>query len=353
MPPLTDDAVTASPQVSLAKPLSLARPALQDIYLSCIIPAYNEADNLPIFIPALSEFLQQYLNRFELIVIDDGSADDTLTRIKPLLERYPLTILALSRNFGKEAALAAGLKHAGGEAVLLIDSDFQHPFNAIPDMLALWQRGYDMIYGIRNRSSETFLKRLYTRIYYWLLNHASEVPMPSDAGDFRLLDRVVVDALLNLPERTLYMKGLYAWVGFKSIGLHFEEQARQAGTSHFNFTKLFMLSLTAFTAFSDTPLRLAVVSGIIIALSSLAYGLYIMVHTLIWGKDLPGWTTLVVGMMFLGGIQLLFIGVLGEYIGRIYNEVKGRPRYIIAEHMQSPLVAVSSLKSPNNTNNEV
>ncbi|MDE2421206.1 MAG: glycosyltransferase family 2 protein [Gammaproteobacteria bacterium] len=299
-------------------------------FLSCIIPAYNEAENIPYFIPALAKSLTELNIRYEIIVIDDGSKDNTLAALQPFLDQYPLKVFELSRNFGKEAAISAGLDQVSGNVTLLIDADFQHPISAVATMLDLWRSGYDMVYGIRDRKTESGIKQFLTRQFYWLMNAASSIDIPADAGDFRLMDQRVVKALQELPERTLYMKGMYAWVGFRSIGIHFTEAERHAGESNFNWKRLTGLALTGLTAFSDLPLRICVFLGAFIAFMALAYGTYITCDALIDGTTVPGWTTLAAGMMLLGGIQLLFIGVLGEYIARIYNETKGRPKYIIA-----------------------
>lgn len=298
--------------------------------VSCVVPAYNEADNIPHFIPALAKSLTELGVRYEIIVVDDGSKDNTLAVLQPFLTLYPVKVFALSRNFGKEAAISAGLDQVSGNVTLLIDADFQHPISAIATMLDLWRSGYDMIYGIRDRKTEGALKQLLTRKFYWLMNKASSIDIPADAGDFRLMDHRVVEALRDLPERTQYMKGMYAWVGFRSIGVHFTEAERHAGESNFNWQRLTGLALTGLTAFSDLPLRICVFLGAFIAFMALTYGAYITCDALIDGTTVPGWTTLAAGMMLLGGIQLLFIGVLGEYIARIYNETKGRPKYIIA-----------------------
>jgi len=304
-------------------------------FISCVIPAYNEAENIPLFIPALAKNLTELGVHFEMIVVDDGSKDNTLASLQPLLAHYPLKVLALSRNFGKEAAISAGLAQVSGNVALLIDADFQHPISAVATMLDLWRSGYDMVYGIRDRKTEGQIKQFLTRKFYWLMNKASSIDIPADAGDFRLMDRRVVDALSDLPERTLYMKGLYAWVGFRSIGVHFTEAERHAGESNFNWKRLTGLALTGLTAFSDLPLRICIFLGAFIALMALAYGTFITCDALIDGTTLPGWTTLAAGMMLLGGIQLLFIGVLGEYIARIYNETKGRPKYIVARQFDA------------------
>ncbi|MCH7389239.1 glycosyltransferase family 2 protein [Acinetobacter dispersus] len=305
-------------------------------FLSCVVPAYNEAENLKKFIPALAQQLEQQNLRYEIIIIDDGSQDDSVVILQHMLEDYPLRIVTLSRNFGKEAALSAGLDYVTGDATLLIDADFQHPLNAIPTMIQLWKDGYDMVYGIRDRSTESWLKKVFTQGYYHVLNLSSSVDIPENAGDFRLLDAKVVEAVRKLPEKNRYMKGLYAWVGFKSIGIHFTEQQRQYGQSSFNFKALFQLAMSGLTGFSDLPLRLCIYLGALLALFAMSYGVWIIIETMIEGIRVPGWATLAAGMTLLGGIQLLCIGILGEYIGRIYAEVKNRPKYIVsAEYSHS------------------
>ncbi|MBU3119990.1 glycosyltransferase family 2 protein [Acinetobacter soli] len=299
-------------------------------FLSCVVPAYNEAENLKTFIPALAKSLDQQQLHYEIIVVDDGSQDDTLHVLQSMVDHYPLIVLELSRNFGKEAALSAGLDRVTGEITLLIDADFQHPLDAIPTMINLWKNGYDMVYGIRNRSSESWLKRILTNHYYKVLNLSSPIDIPENAGDFRLMDAKVVDAIRRLPERNRYMKGLYAWVGFKSIGIHFSEQKRQHGTSTFNAKSLFRLAMSGLTGFSDLPLRLSIYLGALMALIAMSYGGWILIETLVEGVRVPGWATLVIALTLLGGIQLLFLGIVGEYIARIYAEVKNRPRYIVS-----------------------
>lgn len=299
-------------------------------FLSCVVPAYNEAENLKKFIPALAANLEQQQLSYEIIVVDDGSRDDTLHVLQSMVDHYPLVVLELSRNFGKEAALSAGLDRVRGDITLLIDADFQHPLDAIPTMVNLWKNGYDMVYGIRDRSSESWLKRILTNNYYKVLNMSSPIDIPENAGDFRLMDAKVVDAVRRLPEKNRYMKGLYAWVGFKSIGIHFSEQQRQFGQSSFNGKALFRLAMSGLTGFTDLPLRLSIYLGALLALSAMGYGTWVLIETLIEGIRVPGWATLVIGLTLLGGIQLLFLGIVGEYIARIYAEVKNRPKYIVS-----------------------
>jgi glycosyltransferase involved in cell wall biosynthesis len=302
--------------------------------LSCVVPAYNEEGNIGKFIPALAATLKALSPNFEIVVIDDGSADNTVAEAVKLLADYPLTVLKLSRNFGKEHALTAGIDHVRGDAVVLIDSDFQHPLEMIPTMVEKWREGFDMIYGIRDRSGEGAIKRFITQLFYRMLDASTQIHMPSDAGDFRLLDRKVVDALKSLPERSRYMKGLFAWVGFRSVGIPFTVQERMAGESSFNLRRLSALAITGITAFSDLPLRIWSLVGAFIAAIALIYGGFVVIDALVESKQVPGWPTLTAGIMLFGGIQLISIGVLGEYIARIFNEVKGRPNYLIAERYE-------------------
>lgn len=304
----------------------------QNPYISCIIPAYNEQDGIVHFVIELDKQLKLLSSKHEIIIVDDGSRDNTCDVLMSQVDRHLFKLIRLSRNFGKEAALTAGIDHAGGDVVILMDADFQHPLSTLPDFLAKWREGYDMVYGVRtNRQLEPRWKKLGARLFYKILSAGSRQPIPTDAGDFRLMSRKVVDALKQLPERSRFMKGLYAWVGFKSIGVPFDVQDRFAGTTQFRVTHLSALALTAITAFSDLPLRVWSIIGAFISSCSLIYALYIMYDTIIRGNDVAGWSTLAVGLLFFGGVQLLSIGILGEYIARIFNEVKQRPNYIMAE----------------------
>lgn len=316
---------------------AVPRPALQ---LSCVVPAYNEQDNLRDFINALIPAVQALTSDFEIIIVNDGSRDATHDVAMQLVTQgLPVRYLALSRNFGKEAALSAGIDHARGNAVLLIDADFQHPLEMLPEMQALWQGGYEMIYGvIADRGAESGAKRLGTNLFYTLMNSGNGVKVPPNAGDFRWMDRKVVDALRALPERNRFMKGLYAWVGFKTAALPFVPKDRAAGQSSFNLKRLGALALLGLTSFTTLPLRVWSVIGGAVALLALAYGLWITLDTLLFGADLAGWPTLAAGIMLFSGVQLMSIGILGEYIGRIYDEVKQRPTYLIArDEDASPL----------------
>jgi polyisoprenyl-phosphate glycosyltransferase len=307
---------------------------LKEPMISCVIPAYNEAANLRLLIPQLTETLRSLSRHVEIIVVDDGSSDDTAATAADLTEHYPVNCVLLSRNFGKEAALTAGIHEASGDIVILMDSDLQHPVAMIPVFMEKWREGYEMVYGVRtNRDDEGFFKRHLTHAFYRLLRRASRIPIQPDAGDFRLLDRKVVDALKALPERRRFMKGLYAWVGYKTIGVPFQVEERHSGITSFNFRRLTRLAVVGTVAFTELPLRISALLGLVISIISIIYGVYEAVRTLLYGVELAGWPTLIVAITFLGGIQLMAIGVLGEYIARIFNEVKGRPNYIVARRI--------------------
>lgn len=311
-----------------APPAALPRPGLR---LSCVVPAYNEQANLEAFVRALAQAVQVFTPDFEILIVNDGSRDGTHDAAMQLVADLPVHYLALSRNFGKEAALSAGIDHARGNVVLLIDADFQHPLEMLSDMHQLWLGGYDMVYGvIADRGAESGAKRLGTNVFYRLMNSGNSVKVPPNAGDFRWMDRKVVDALKALPERNRFMKGLYAWVGFKTAALPFVPKDRLAGQSSFNLRRLGSLAMLGLTSFTTLPLRVWSVVGGTIALAALAYGLWILLDTWLFGADLAGWPTLAAGMMLFSGVQLLSIGILGEYIGRIYEEAKQRPIYLVA-----------------------
>lgn len=302
----------------------------KNLFISCIVPVYNEEAVIKKFIEKLHSILREISNYFEIIVIDDGSRDKTLEKIQALAKSYPIKILGLSRNFGKEIALTAGLDHSQGEVTIILDADFQHPPELILSFIHHWAEGYDMVYGLRDhRKSESYIKRNAARLFYWLMQKTTKIDMPNNAGDFRLMDRKIITALQQFPERTRFMKGLYEWVGFKKIGVPYEVNERAGGKSSWGFYKLTELAITGITSFSDVPLRVWGFIGFIISLISLIYAIFIVTVTLLYGADLPGFPTLVVAIMFLGGIQLLSIGILGEYIARIFTEVKQRPKYIL------------------------
>jgi glycosyltransferase involved in cell wall biosynthesis len=314
-----------------------ARPAI-----SCVVPAFNEAANLTPLLTGLTAQLAELSDHWEVLVIDDGSTDATPAAMAPWLVRPGVRYVRLSRNFGKEAALTAGIDRATGDVVLLMDADLQHPASLVPQMLQAWVRGADMVCAARaSRADESWAKRLGTAIFYALVNRNAAVPIPVDAGDFRLMDRRVVEALKSLPERNRFMKGLYAWVGFQNEIIPYVPAERHAGTSTFSMRSLSRLAFTGVTAFTNAPLRLWSAVGVVIALGALAFGLEIVVEHFIYGSDVPGWATLVCGMMFFSGVQLLSIGILGEYVGRIFDEVKQRPVYVVGSEAGRGAIAVA------------
>jgi polyisoprenyl-phosphate glycosyltransferase len=299
--------------------------------ISCVVPAYNEARNLGPLLMGLTERLSALTDQWEVIIVDDGSRDATPLALLPWLIRPGVRYVRLSRNFGKEAALTAGIDRADGEVVILMDADLQHPASLIPQMLAAWQEGADMVCTARAaRADEGLAKRWGTALFYGIVNRDPAVQIPVDAGDFRLMDRQVVDALKSLPERNRFMKGLYAWVGFDTTVIPYTPLPRHSGASSYSLRKLAKLAFTGITAFTNAPLRWWSAMGVAVAGCAVAYGTWIVIDHLLFGVDVPGWATVVAGMMFLSGVQLLSIGILGEYIGRIFDEVKQRPVYLVA-----------------------
>jgi glycosyltransferase involved in cell wall biosynthesis len=313
--------------------ITVSRPS--PFTLSVVVPSYNEAGHLKDFLACLRNTLSDITSSFEIIVVNDGSKDNTRQVALEALPQGSIRYIEFSRNFGKEAALMAGLDYAHGDAALLIDADFQHPLEKIQEMQILWQQGYEMIYGvIDNRQKESVLKKIGTNLFYKMLKF-SEVPIPKNAGDFRWLDRKVIDALKSLPERNRFMKGLYAWVGFKAIALPFVPNDREGGVSSFSARNLSKLALSGITSFSVFPLHIWTFVGAIISLLAIAYGIYVGMMTIFYGNAVSGWPTLTVALMFFSGVQLFSVGILGEYIGRIFGEVKQRPLYIVADDQKS------------------
>ena len=300
--------------------------------LSIVIPAKDEQDCIAATLLAAHGRAKKLVRSHELIVVDDGSTDDTVARAEALAREMPVTILRLSRNFGKEQAIMAGLAQARGAAVVLLDADLQEPLEAIDTMVTRWREGYEMAYAVRaSRRDESRAKRMFARVFYGLLNLGATSPIPPDARDFRLLDRRVVDALLELPERTRFMKGLFGWVGFRAVAVPVELVPRVCGQSKFDFRGLWRLAMSGLTAFTSWPLRVWTGVGLGVAILSLCYGAFLAARTILFGHPVAGWSTLAVGTFLLGGVQLFSIGVLGEYLARIFDEVKGRPGYIVAE----------------------
>ena len=299
--------------------------------ISIIAPCYNEEETIEPFLRRIEEILTQINEPYEIVFINDGSRDNTLNVLLNAKQNFKnIRIINFSRNFGKEAALTAGLDKARGEAAIPIDVDLQDPPKLIKDLVAKWREGYEVVLAKRaDRTSDSFAKRVSADLFYKLNGKISNVDIPNNVGDFRLMSKRVVEALKQLPENQRFMKGLFAWVGFKTVAIEYVREKREAGQSSFNGWKLWNFALDGITSFSTLPLRIWLYIGALVSFLSFLYGSFIILKTLIFGVDLPGYASLAVIMLFLGGIQLIGIGILGEYIGRIYSESKRRPSYII------------------------
>ena len=299
--------------------------------ISIIAPCYNEEETIEPFLRRIEEILTQINEPYEIVFINDGSRDNTLNVLLNAKQNFKnIRIINFSRNFGKEAALTAGLDKARGEAAIPIDVDLQDPPELIKELVAKWREGYDVVLAKRaDRTSDSFSKRVSADLFYKLNGKISNVDIPNNVGDFRLMSKRVVEALKQLPENQRFMKGLFAWVGFKTVVIEYVREKREAGQSSFNGWKLWNFALDGITSFSTLPLRIWLYIGALVSFLSFLYGSFIILKTLIFGVDLPGYASLAVIMLFLGGIQLIGIGILGEYIGRIYSESKRRPSYII------------------------
>ena len=301
--------------------------------LTVIIPILNEGDGLAALERRLVETLERLGRGWDVVFIDDGSTDTTLQALHALHARDPrFKAVSLSRNFGKEIAVAAGLRFASGDAAIVMDGDLQHPPELIAEFVAQWDRGYDIVYGQRSdRQADAALHRWSARAFYSLFRTVSGTELPDGAGDFRLLDRKAIDVLNRSGERARFNKGLYAWIGFKSIGVPYEVETRSSGRSRWRPRQLLRFALDGLASFTTIPLRVWSYLGLLVALCAFVYTLMILVTTLIYGTDVPGFPTLVVSVMFFAGVQLISLGVIGEYLGRVYEEVKGRPLFIVAE----------------------
>jgi len=302
--------------------------------VSVVLPVLNEADSLASLLPRIAHVLVQCHVDWEIVVVDDGGTDH-LAQIVAQFEqqRCNVQLVRLSRNFGKEAALTAGLHAARGDAVICMDGDGQHPPDMIARMIAQWRAGYDMVVGVQRVRSESGLIVMCKKAFYRFLQSGERFSIPANAGDFRLMDRRVVTALLQLPERTRFMKGLYAWIGFRSAVEPFDAEHRTAGASKFRFRQLVELASMGITSFSMKPLRMVSLIGVLISIASLAYGLYVLIETLLVGNPVSGWATLASGITLLSGIQLVCLGVIAEYLGRVFEEAKQRPLYIVDQTM--------------------
>lgn len=305
--------------------------------LSVVVPVFNEEEALPALHERLAQVLRGIGVSWEIVYVDDGSSDGTAAALAGLQAREPAVAVArLSRNFGKEAAMSAGLRLAQGEAVVLIDADLQDPPELIPQMLQAWREGADVVnMRRRTREGETWFKRATAHAFYRVINRMSDVPIPRDVGDFRLLSRRAVQALNLLPEHNRFMKGLFAWVGFRQATIDYDRHPRAAGTTKWHYRKLWNFALEGITGFSVVPLKLATWAGLLSALGAFVYALAFVFKTLVFGEPVAGFPTLIVTILLLGGLQLMSIGILGEYLGRLFIETKQRPLFLLDYHHPS------------------
>lgn len=315
------------------------------LLLTVVVAAYNEADSLPLLHPRIVDALQaaEAAHGVEgrVLYVDDGSRDATWAVMCAIAERDPrVALLRLSRNFGKELALTAGLDAVESGAALILDADGQDPPELIPQFVARWREGFDDVYGTRTeREGEGWLKRATAHAFYRVMGRLSKTPIPADTGDFRLLSPRALAALRQLRERRRFMKGLFGWVGYRSVSIPYQRAPRLAGRSKFNFWKLWNFALEGITSFSTAPLRLTSYLGMLTAAVAFLYGIWVVVKALLWGDPVAGWPSLMAVVLFLGGIQLIALGVIGEYLGRLYEESKQRPLYLIDTWRPAPGVS--------------
>jgi polyisoprenyl-phosphate glycosyltransferase len=303
--------------------------------LSVVVPVFNESANIEPLCDRLVPILERVAASWEVVFVDDGSEDGTLSAIRARNAAEPrIGAVSFSRNFGKEVAIAAGLDHARGRAVVIMDADLQHPPEVIERFVARWREGYVMVYGQRtSRADESAVKRGFARLFYRLFDSFTHMHLPEGAGDFRLIDARGVEVLRGLSERSRFSKGLYAWIGFKTIGIPFVVEERRHGATKWSFRTLFRFAFDGITAFSTVPLRVWTYLGGLISVLAIAAAAYFAVRTLLFGVDVAGYPSLIVSITFLGGVQLMSLGIIGEYIGRIFAEVKRRPLYVVAERI--------------------
>jgi len=307
--------------------------------VSLVVPCHNEAENLSALYGRVLAVMEQTGMSWEMVCINDGSKDDTLEHLLALHQKDPrVIVLDLSRNFGKEAALTAGLDHARGDCAIPLDADLQDPPELIHELLAKWQEGYDVVNAVRlSRDGESWLKRASAHAFYRIINRMSDVDIPADTGDFRLLSRPVLEAIKMLPERRRFMKGLFAWVGFHTASVHYHREPRHAGKTKWNYWRLWNFAVEGITSFSQVPLQLAAHLGLIVSALAFLYAVYLVIGTIVYGNPVKGYPSMMVTLLFLGGVQLIALGVIGEYLGRIYEETKGRPVYLVRSTLQKPV----------------
>lgn len=302
--------------------------------VSILIPFYNEQEVLPSLFERLQSLIDSNDNyQWEVMLINDGSTDNSLCLVKQMrLRDKRFRYIDLSRNFGKETAMLAGFDNVTGDCMVIMDADLQHPPEVIPQMLKLWEEGYDDIYGKRNnRGKEPWFRRKLSLLYYKLLQKTTNVSILQNVGDFRLLDRICIDALCSMRESQRYTKGMFQWIGFKKIEFTFDQDDRVAGNTKWSYIKLLNLAIEGITSYTTSPLKIATVMGLIVSLCAFIYMLFVLIKAMAVGDPVAGYPTIMVVMLFLGGVQLLSLGITGEYVGRIFNETKNRPAYFVRE----------------------
>jgi polyisoprenyl-phosphate glycosyltransferase len=305
--------------------------------LSIIVPAFNENKTIEEFYVRLSLAMSAIKQNYEIVFINDGSQDSTLTTMKSLQDKYgSITIVDLSRNFGKEIATTAGIDNVKGDATVIIDADLQDPPELIEKLIKKWAEGYDVVYAQRDqREGETWLKKKSAELFYFVMQNLGPVKLPINTGDFRMMSEEATNAVKEFREHNRFMKGIFAWIGFPSVGVSYNRDARYAGETKFNYIKLWSLAIDGITSFTIAPLKLATYLGLTVAAASFLYAIYITFKTLVIGEAVRGFPTLSILILFLGGIQLIFLGVIGGYLGRIFNETKNRPLYFTRQVLQS------------------
>ena len=305
--------------------------------ITIMVPCYNEQESLPLFYEALGKIMQdERLSEYEweLLFINDGSKDNTLAILKALREKDErVSYIDLSRNFGKEKAMLSGFDYATGDCMIIMDADLQDPPGLIPEMISWWEQGYEDVYAKRKtRGEESYLRKSFSLLFYKILQKTTKIEVLQNVGDFRLLDRSCINALKNIRESERYTKGMFCWIGFKKKEILFDRGDRVAGKSAWNFWSLFSLAIEGITSFTTSPLRISSIFGLIVSVVAFLYMMFILIKTLLYGDPVQGFPTIMTVVLFLGGVQLLSIGILGEYIARIFNESKNRPTYIVREY---------------------
>lgn len=316
--------------------------------LSIVVPCYNEEQTVPLFYQTVTPILGEIGLAYEIIFIDDGSRDATQEKVRRIAQADPrVSLISLSRNFGKEAALLAGLEYALGDAVIVMDVDLQDPPELLPELVKGWQEGYDVVFTRRvSRQGEPPIRSWFARRFYTIINRLSDVQIVDGARDYRIMSRRAVDSLLNLRERSRFCKGLFSWVGYPSRCLEYENVIRVAGDSSWSFWKLFNYAIEGLVSFSTVPLKLATYVGLCVGLLSFGYMLVKIVDTLLYGNPVSGYPSLVSIVLFSAGVQLVFLGVIGEYLGRVFNEIKARPHYLVKDYIESSMKGFKTVAQP-------